>query len=207
MTIIAGIGSQKTSLYDLEFMARVVQKAIEVDDDLMFQSGGCGGPDMAVQNSAGIDRTYVHLPWDGFNGHWAHTHNNFTLPDPDQIEVQNEMVLSVAKMKDRPESHWNLFRRNTNQIMGQYLDRRVEAVFCSAPHPVVDLSGSCIDSAGGTGVAVRLAALYQIPCVNIQHPAHRARLNAWLNSNTDNRPLHQIIGYRPSLMRLLKKCL
>lgn len=76
-----------------------------------------------------------------------------------------------------------LMARNVMQVLGRDCLSPASFVVCWAPGSTLDEAGRVVDTAGGTGQAVRIAATYRIPVFNLAHPPHQARIGAWLAGN------------------------
>ena len=71
----------------------------------------------------------------------------------------------------------SLHARNAHEILGADLDDPVSFVVCWTPDGSID--GASRQS-GGTGQALRIAALYSVPVFNLRRPEHRARIERYL---------------------------
>lgn len=70
-----------------------------------------------------------------------------------------------------------LHARNSHEILGADLARPSNFVVCWTPDGSLDGAGR---EAGGTGQALRIAALHSIPVFNLRRPEHRARVERYL---------------------------
>ena len=160
-SIYAGIGARATPaavLADMTVMAGWLART-----GWHLSSGGADGADSAFAAGAPAEQRTIRLPWRGYNGHRG--------PDC--------RVLSVAELSACMEiaaplhPAWNrcspavrkLHARNVAVLLGETLDRPVDAVVCWSERGAI---------AGGTGMAIRIAGARGIPVFNLGAMTPRA---------------------------------
>ena len=150
----AGIGARATPaevLSDMTVMAGWLART-----GWHLSSGGADGADAAFAGGAPAGQRTVWLPWRGYNGHRG--------PD---CRVLSAATLEVC-MKIAAALHpaWNrcspavrkLHARNAAVLLGETLDRPVDAVVCWTAEG---------RDQGGTGMAIRIAEDRGIPVLNL----------------------------------------
>jgi hypothetical protein len=155
----AGIGSRETPpdvLKRFEVFARMA-----ANQGLILRSGGADGADSAFEQGAiaAHGMMEIFLPWEGFN------HNTSTLHPP---------TADAYRLASTTHPAWNrlsrpaklLIARNMHQVMGLSLKSPVRFVICYT-------SDGCQShetygrQTGGTGTAIKLASLNNIPVFNV----------------------------------------
>ena len=150
----AGIGSRATppsTLRDMTTMAGWLAKT-----GWHLASGGADGADSAFAAGAPAGQRTLYLPWPGYNGHRG----------PDCVVPGRSELAACTGLAARLHPAWNrcspaarkLHARNAAIVLGPRLDRPVHAVVCWTPNGAV---------AGGTGMALRIAAERAIPVLNL----------------------------------------
>lgn len=160
----AGIGSRETPPEILrEFKALAEDLAAR---GYCLRSGGADGADSAFEE--GCDRIdgpkQIFLPWDGFNGRRAdRTKGVFSGAGPKAIALAAQHHPAWRSCGRGARA---LHARNGYQILGPNLEAPVEFVVCWT----IDGSGK-----GGTGQALRIAAVCSIPVYDFGLPEARAK--------------------------------
>ena len=150
----AGIGTRATPravLADMTTLAAWLSRT-----GWRLATGGARGADSAFAAGAPAGKRTLHLPWAGYNGHAG--------PDC-RVASQAELVEWMA-VAARLHPAWprcspavrKLHARNAAILLGTGLDRPVDAVVAWTPGGAV---------AGGTGMALRIAAEHGIPVLNL----------------------------------------
>lgn len=181
----AGIGSRDTPEEYLDLMRRV--GAVLGRAGWTLRSGGASGADTAFEEGAlSVNgKRRIYLPKVGF-GPLPRVNDASSLV-PDQVlgkliwEMASELAAQThpssgaawSKMDDFTR---RLLTRNMFQVMGDNLQSPVTMVVCYGEKPQFDQIGRCVDVAGGTGQAVRLAAAENIRVHNIFVPEHFERV-------------------------------
>ena len=157
----AGIGARATPadvLRDMTVMAGWLART-----GWTLSSGGANGADTAFANGAPAGQTTLWLPWRGYNGHRG--------PD---CRVLSAAALEACMAIAAPlHPAWNrcspavrkLHARNAAVLLGEMLDRPVDAVVCWS-------AGGRAE--GGTGMAIRIAEARGIPVFNLGSMSPRA---------------------------------
>ena len=107
----------------------------------------------------------LYLPWDGFNG----LHSKWCPPKREAYELAAEIHPAWLKCSEAAQK---LHARNMHQVLGWDLDDPVKMVICWTPDGATDETGT---STGGTGQAIRLANMYEIPVFNLYWVQHKMR--------------------------------
>ena len=174
--IYTGIGSRATPPDVLEQMRHI--GAILARDAWTLRSGGADGADSAFEaGAAGVGgATEIYLPWRGF-GRSESGIDASALPSFGRAQ-QMAARHHPAWDRLRPAVR-SLMARNAMQVLGASLDTRSRFVVCWAEGSVF-CGDTLVNVAGGTGLAVRLAAEQGIPVFNLAVDAHYRRIMAWL---------------------------
>lgn len=161
----AGIGSRKTPQRVGEIIREL---AIELDrQGYTLRSGGADGADTFFEESS--TRMEIFLPWKGFNKRptsWGPIDGAvyFQGPSRDAIELARCSIEGYEKRTMNPKM---LLARNMHQILGEDLKAPVDFVICWTPGGKV---------MGGTGHAIKLARLRDIPVYNLARPSDVASI-------------------------------
>jgi hypothetical protein len=143
-------------------------------DGWTLRSGGAAGADQAfergwwqwhqtqdVQRSS--RRAEIYIPWDGFNDHWATSHDgsNFLENEMNRDEAEG-IAASVHPAWDRcsPEAR-RLHTRNAYQVLVNNLDTPSDMLVCWAKP--VGLRGV----QGGTSTSFAIARMFGVKCFNL----------------------------------------
>ena len=157
----AGIGARATPpavLADMTVIAGWLART-----GWMLSSGGAHGADSAFAAAASAGQRTIWLPWRGYNGHRG--------PD---CRVLSAAELSACMEIAAPlHPAWNrcspavrkLHARNAAVLLGETLDRPVDAVVCWSADGRVE---------GGTGMGIRIAEARGIPVFNLGTMTPRA---------------------------------
>ena len=157
----AGIGARATPravLADMTVMAGWLART-----GWHLSSGGANGADSAFAAGAPVEQRTVWLPWRGYGAHRG--------PD---CRVLSAAALSACVEIAAPlHPAWErcspgvrkLHARNAAILLGERLDRPVDAVVCWSE------GGAAI---GGTGIGIRIAEAHGIPVLNMGTMAPRA---------------------------------
>lgn len=151
MKVYAGIGSRKTPAITLSLMTKAARRLDGLGWTL--RSGGALGADLAFELGAG--RKEIYLPWRNFN------------KNPSHLYRIDELAFAMARRYhpawDRCSPAARKFHaRNCYQVLGLDLATPADFVLCWTPNGKVT---------GGTGQALRIAADYDVPVINMFNPA------------------------------------
>lgn len=163
--IYAGIGSRKTPSEALDLMRRIAVSLRQ--RGWLLRSGGADGADTAFEQGAGIAKE-VYLPWKGFN-------NN-----PSPLFNPSAEAMTLAEGLHPGWHHLSLptrklMARNCHQILGQHLHCPASVVIAWTPDGCESYATRTRQT-GGTGQAISLASLRNIPVVNLKNPDAMTRL-------------------------------
>ena len=152
--VYAGVGSRATPqnvLDDMSTMAGWLSRT-----GWHLSSGGADGADTAFAQGAPPDQRTQYLPWKDYNHHAG----------PDCVLPKPSDMAACMKVAEQHHPTWHrcsdgarkLHARNAAIMLGPSLDRPVKAVVCWTPGGEIK---------GGTGMALRIAAHYDIPVLNL----------------------------------------
>ena len=173
----AGIGARATPASVLHAMT--VMAGWLAGRGWHLSSGGATGADSAFARGAPAARRTLYLPWPGYNGHSGPDCRVLT---PGELAACMAVAGQLHPAWDRCSGAVRkLHARNAAIVLGAQLHRPVHAVAAWSP-------GAAI--AGGTGMALRIAAAHGIPAINLGALSPRAaceRLLALRADDTDRR--------------------
>lgn len=163
--IITGIGSRRTPRDILELM-RVIPNCYGYDT--VIRSGGADGADTAFET--GARNREIYLPWRGFN----RNPSSLFLDNMDQryVEVASQLLFDLhPKAAELKQGPFKLHTRNIFQVLGHDLQTPSDLLICWTPdgayrHDMVTYR------TGGTGTAIKLASLMDIPIYNLARKSH-----------------------------------
>lgn len=157
--IYTGVGSRITPPDVLDQMREFGYHAAK--RGWRLRSGAAEGADLAFE--AGCDDAAgdkeIYLPWPKFNGH----HSQFTAPSPAAIRVASELHPAWAFLRHAPR---NLCARNMHQVMGSLMNHASNCLVCWTPDGCESYD-TYSQKTGGTGTAIALASLNNIPIFNL----------------------------------------
>ena len=150
----AGIGARATPKSVLNDMTAIAAWLARTGWHLA--SGGARGADSAFAAGAPAGKRTLHLPWAGYNGRGG---ADCRIPSPAELAgcMRIAARLHPAWHRCSPAVR-KLHARNAAILLGPALDRPVDAVVAWTPDGAV---------AGGTGMALRIAAEHGIPALNL----------------------------------------
>jgi hypothetical protein len=151
--VYAGIGSRQTPKDILAVMTDVADLLAQANG--VLRTGAAPGADQAFEFGAtlGGGEIETYLPWEGFEGR-----QDGTLLEPSKLalEVGEEFHPRWKYLKQGAKK---LIARNSHQVLGKSLDEPANLIVCWTPDG---------KPSGGTGQALRIAAAYEIPVLNLQ---------------------------------------
>lgn len=160
----AGIGSRNTPEPILNLMTRVAHKLEK--DGWWLNSGGARGADTAF-NIGVVKNKTIYIPWDNYNG--------LTLEYPissKALDLASKHHPIWMKLSDAAKY---LMARNCYQIFSHTLEDPVKFVICWTPDGCYHHNTRTI-ATGGTGLAISLASLNNIPVFNLFNEDHEKRM-------------------------------
>lgn len=167
----AGVGSRETPDEILKVMD-LFANAIATES--LLRTGAAEGADQAFEFGAvlGGGQHEIYLPWKGYNGRPDGT---ITNPGKDALELAEYYHPNWKALKQGARK---LHARNGYIVLGPKLYDPVEMVVCWTQDGSLDGTGG---RSGGTGQALRIAADYDIPVLNLQRPDHLAEVEALIS--------------------------
>lgn len=154
----AGIGARSTP-------DNVLQRMYDIAFELgkrghVLRSGGAVGADEAFELGAidSLAKKEIFLPWNGFNNKVVNKKEGYFVMEPSKMEYL--LASNCHPYWERcSDTAKKLHVRNIYQIAGKTLhSERSALVICWTPNGKVT---------GGTGQAIRMAALLNIPVINL----------------------------------------
>lgn len=145
----AGVGSRSTPIETLTLMA-------ELAADLalrgwILRSGGANGADTAFESGAPPGQKEIYLPWPMFKNNPS----PLCIPPEIAFEIAERYHPAWHRLDDKGKP---LMARNTQQVLGENCDDPANLLIC---YTVDGLAR------GGTSQALRLAAAYRVPVINL----------------------------------------
>ena len=157
----AGIGSRETpasTLADMETMAGWLART-----GWHLSSGGADGADSAFAGGAPAGQRTVWLPWRGYNGHRG---ADCRVLSAAAMAACMEIAAPLHPAWERcSPAVRKLHARNVAILLGERLDRPVDAVVCWSERG---------EPVGGTGMGIRIAEARGIPVLNLGAMSPRA---------------------------------
>lgn len=158
----AGVGSRKTPAPILAQMTDIARALTQAGFTL--RSGGAPGADSAFAQGAAPESRQIFLPKDGHNAQHTARDPSLVVPGPDQLARMKRIAATVHPAWSRCSPYARaLHARNVAILIGAEPSEPdpVRAVVCWTP-------GAAL--VGGTAMAIRIAAAYQIPVYNLARP-------------------------------------
>lgn len=157
----AGIGSRETPdpvLHIMAYIARVLR-----DLGFILHSGGADGADTAFERGcADPSKMIIFLPWNYFNY---------------RGEMPCQLLPEAFLLGEKYHKYWpslkqgprKLMARNSHQVLGMDLNSPVKFVLCWTPdgcehHDAREFKKG---GTGGTGQAISIASMADIPVINM----------------------------------------
>ena len=150
----AGIGARATPaavLANMETMAGWLART-----GWRLSSGGADGADSAFAAGAPAEQRTVWLPWRGYNGHRG---PECRVLSAAAMATSMEIAAPLHPAWERcSPAVRKLHARNVAILLGERLDRPVDAVVCWSARG---------EPVGGTGMGIRIAEARGIPVLNL----------------------------------------
>ena len=163
MTVyFAGIGSRETPQLALDQMYHFAELAAA--RKWVLRSGGAPGADLMFEMGcdAANGPKEIFIPWRGFNG----SKSRLYPPSAEASRLAAEIHPAYERLRHGPKA---LLSRNMHQILGGSLDIPVQCVVCWTTDgcQTFETYGR---KTGGTGSAIALASINNIPVFNLRNP-------------------------------------
>jgi hypothetical protein len=153
-------------------MKRISHRLSELNYTLL--SGGADGADSKFQEGH-FGKIELYLPWPNFRH--IKDHSVIYLPTEEAYQIA-ESVHPVWQYL--PNSQKHLMARNSHQILGKDLRSPVDFVVCWTPDGCESHS-TRTSKTGGTGQAISLASINNIPVFNLFNSDALTRLADFVN--------------------------
>lgn len=160
-SIYTGIGSRQTPPDILEMMTHIAQRLAQ--ENWLLRSGGAEGADTAFE--LGAKDKEIFTP-DG------------EIPKK-AFEIAKEIYPNWHALKKMYVKR--IMARNVMQILGQELNQPSQCVICYTPDGCTSHLTRNRDT-GGTGQAIALASLHDIPILNLRNGDTLMAMENWLHS-------------------------
>ncbi len=157
----AGIGSRATPDHIQSEMTEFATYAANFG--AILRSGGAVGADSAFEKGVLWDsHKEIYLPWPGFNNcHGSYTYVMYRDFSDEVMKDAQHLAIRFHPAPGRlPPAVMKLMIRNGFQLFGQDFITPSSFVVCWTPDGTAN---------GGTGQAIRIAAVYDIPVFNLFH--------------------------------------
>lgn len=173
--LYAGIGSRQTPVEVLKEMVYLGRALAHRGYTL--RSGAALGADTAFER--GCDELHgnkeIWIPWMGYESRPALC----KVPGSGHYQIASETHPAWQYLSRGVRG---LHARNVGQVLGEDLLTPVSFVLCWTPDGAESHSEVTRET-GGTGTAIKLAALTNIPVINMQRGGHLERLRSLLNGS------------------------
>ena len=160
--IYAGVGSRQTPP-DVLVKMRSIARILAIHG-FTLRSGKADGADTAFE--LGCDdvngKKEIWVPWKGFN----HAKGEQFLPLDEHYEIASQVHPAWPHLTKGPRS---LHARNVGQVLGQDLHTPVLFVLCWTQDGARTVQ-EVTRKTGGTGMAIKIAAMNGVPVINMYHP-------------------------------------
>lgn len=139
------------------------------------RSGGAQGADEAFESNWDAHIYLPHMRWRGKEGLWRYS--------DDAIDFADNLLNRVFPFEIHSQYTRELFRRNVWQVLGvceKATDAvRSQFVLCWTPDGALSMSDYTLGVTGGTGIAINVADLFDVPVLNLRHRSHRNAVVQW----------------------------
>jgi len=148
-----------------------------------LRSGKADGSDWAFQLGA-FGAADIYLPWKGFGSDRPSEGARELVPEFTEKHKELARIVHPVFDKLKPAVQ-NLHMRNVNQVCGDDLEiiplPLSEFVVCWTPDGA-ESGDETSRETGGTGTAIRLASLLEVPVFNLKNVCAKARLKHFLKN-------------------------
>ena len=166
-----GIGSRETPPEILSLMKEIAEQLRE--KGYILRSGGADGADRAFESKAKKQKE-IYLPWKGFNNSKSNLYNL----SEEAFELAEKLHPGWKYLKRGARK---LMARNCYQVLGEDLETPSEFVVCWTPDGC-ETHTDRKSKTGGTGQAISLADLADIPVYNLANEASIDKINEFIKS-------------------------
>lgn len=171
--IYTGIGSRQTPNHILDLMRDYA--VIFGQLGYTLRSGGAPGADTAFEEGCDISQGLkeIYLPWKNFNNN-----KSIYLPGKIHFELASTIHPVWEKLSRGAQA---LHARNTAQILGITLHTPSKFVLCYTEDGATTAQ-TVSSKTGGTGTAIKLASLNNIPVFNLKNKDTIEKLETFLST-------------------------
>lgn len=162
ITYYTGIGSRETPPHILEEMTLTAQWLERKFTNITLRSGGAGGADLAFE--VGTNNKEIYLPWYKFNGNTSKLYT----PSHEAFELASKIHPTWNRLTQGAKK---LHARNMHQVLGANLNTPSDFLLCYTKGGL---------GSGGTGQAIRLARVSNIPVFDFGRYKERTERSAKL---------------------------
>lgn len=168
-----GIGSRRTPAPMLQTMRQLAVRL--ADAGYVLRSGAAPGADTAFEQ--GCDEAdgakEIYIPWKWF----SNNPSELFYQHPDSFKVAGEIHFAWSYLKPAVRK---LMARNVHQVLGQDLLTPSDFVICYTPDGCTSFE-QYSKNTGGTGLAISVASINNIPVFNLHDPLAIPRLVEFLS--------------------------
>ena len=146
----------------------------------ILRSGGADGADTYFETGCteGEGETEIYLPWKGYNN----STSTLYPPSQDARKIAQE-IYPVWKTATEPVRL--MMARNVHQVLGQSLNAPVKFLVCYTPDGCTSID-QYSRKTGGTGMAISVASLFDVPIFNLHDRSVVPTLVDFLEQFSDN---------------------
>lgn len=189
--VFAGIGSRKTPVDKQKLLGTITRRLSAMGGQC--RSGNAAGADWICQfgvsttiKEKGVDprANQIFLPWAGFNSDlFPNCHGEYhSSYSKSQIAKATEIISVVHPAWNRLSAGAKkLQTRNVFQVCGLEVDDLADFVVCWTPDGAEHHSRVTKDT-GGTGTAIKIASLNDVPVFNIANEDATTRLATFVKT-------------------------
>lgn len=160
----AGIGSRETPRSILDEMILLATKLSA--SGWILRSGGAIGADSAFELGAGTNKE-IWIPFKGYNGI-----QTGKIPNDEYFYLASKVHPVYDRLSRVTKA---LHARNCGQILGEDSSNPSKFVICWTKDGAETISEVSRET-GGTGTAIKVACLHNIPVINIKNDDWESRL-------------------------------
>lgn len=174
-----GVGSRRASSENRPTMTAFAQAMSA--KGAFFRSGAASGPDTWFEEGvpSGLRRLYVP------NRSYGKRQSSEIIVPKEANLMRWMRACSIAEGlhplgRQMNQDLRELMGLSVFQVLGDDLKTPSQFLVCDAPDIVYDNAGRVVDVDGGTGMAVRVAVLHNVPVYHLAVPSHRARIDGFI---------------------------
>lgn len=153
-----GVGSRKTPLM-YQYLLSIIAVGM---GSATLRSGGAVGADTAFEN--GAKNKEIYLPYKGFNDNPSELYLGRLYQEDLAVEIASSIHPAWNRCDTKAKQYHT---RNVYQVLGLDLESPSDMLICWTPDAANGTTVPTSRVSGGTGTAIKLAAVNEIPVFNI----------------------------------------